>query len=102
LSDFKNRPFEKAKKATTENTEAYDEIKTEELDPLARKFQDEVKSNRGEKLNQSVEGILAGRMFYAQDAKEHGLIDEIGTLSRAVDLARELQQNALVDNFIKS
>ena len=94
-SEYKNRPFELAKQGK------YDEIKTEELDPLAIKFQNQVKNARGQKLNTEIPGILKGRMFGSEQAKEYGLIDEIGNLDRAVQVARELSVNALVNNYLK-
>lgn len=94
-SDYKNKPFQLAKEGK------YDEIKTEELDPLAIKFQNQVKSSRGEKLNAEIPGILQGRMFGPEDAKAHGLIDAIGTLDTAIEIARDLSRNALVNNYLK-
>ena len=83
LSTYKNAPFEAARKGE------YASIKEEQLDPLARKFQEAVRSHRPD-LNEKVEGILNGRMFYAQDALKHGLIDQIGTAQEATDLVRRL------------
>ncbi len=77
-SNYKNRPFELALEGK------YDEIKKEELNPLAIKFQDDVKANRGSKLKQETEGILNGRMFFANTAKEVGLIDQVGTIETAI------------------
>lgn len=94
LSDWKNRPFELAKEGK------YDEIKTEELDPLAVKFQNAVKECRGSKLNQSVDGILQGRMFYAEKALEYGLIDAVGNSDTAVQRARELQVDMSINSYI--
>lgn len=83
LSTYKNAPFEAARKGE------YASIKEEQLDPLARKFQEAVRSHRPD-LDEKVEGILNGRMFYAQDALKHGLIDQIGTAQEATDLVRRL------------
>lgn len=94
-SDYKNKPFQLAKEGK------YDEIKTEELDPLAIKFQTQVKTARGEKLNAEIPGILQGRMFGPEDAKAHGLIDAIGTLDTAIEIARDLSRSALVNQFMK-
>lgn len=95
-SEYKNRPFQLAKEGK------YDEIKTEELDPLAIKFQTQVKTARGEKLNTEIPGILQGKMFGPENAKAYGLIDEIGNLDIAVQIARDLSKNALVNKFLKS
>ena len=83
LSNYKNAPFEAARKGE------YASIKEEQLDPLARKFQEAVKAQRPD-LDQKVDGILNGRMFYAQDALKHKLIDQIGTASDATALVRRL------------
>lgn len=96
LSDYKNAPFEAAKKGE------YDKIKSEELDPLARKFQEAVKSSRGDKLQLETEGILSGRMFYAEDALKVGLIDAIGNKELAVKRVRELRLEASIESYIKS
>lgn len=96
LSTYKNAPFEAAKEGK------YDTIKTEELDPLARGFQDAVKSKRGNKLHLEVEGIIAGRMFYANDAKENGLIDGTGTRDFALNRVREIRRDACVGDYINS
>jgi len=95
-STHKNKAFELALEGS------YEEIKTELLSPLARKFQESVESNRGGKLNKEVEGILNGKMFFAKEAKEHGLIDEIGNLDMAVDMARDMAANYTINNYINS
>ena len=95
LSTYKNAPFEAAKKGE------YDSIKTEELDPLARKFQANVRAKRAGKLNEDIEGILSGKVFYAEDALKHGLIDSIGTLDRAIARVRELAAEANINQYIK-
>lgn len=56
----------------------------ESLSPFARKFQEHVRTCR-KQLDESVEGILEGRVFYAYDAVNNGLIDGITTLEEAVD-----------------
>lgn len=95
LSTYKNAPFEAAKKGE------YDSIKTEELDPLARKFQANVRAKRAGKLNEEVEGILSGKVFYAEDALKYGLIDSIGTLDRAIARVREMAAEANINQYIK-
>lgn len=96
LSDYKNAPFEAAKKGE------YDKIKAEELDPLARKFQDAVKSKRGDKLKLDTEGILSGRMFYGNDALACGLIDSIGNRDFAVSRVRSIRIDAAMNDYVKS
>ncbi len=85
-SDFKNQPFEKAL------TGDYGLIKQEWLSPLARKFQEDVRQARQGKIAITVEGILRGRNFYAQDAVKYGLADAIGNrdyvIKRAVEMAK--------------
>ena len=96
LSDYKNAPFEAAKKGD------YKAIRDEELDPLARDFQENVKRNRGQRLQLDTEGLLRGRMFYAQDAVRVGLADRIGSLSEAAKISRELSMQMTIDDYIHS
>jgi len=93
LSEYKNRPYELAKKGQ------YNEIRTEELDPLARRFQEAIRSNRGNKLNEETPGLLAGKTFFAGDAKQNGLIDQIGDKKLAVQRARDIRQQLIVNQY---
>lgn len=77
----------------------YEPIKTNMLNPLAVQFQNHVKAKRGSKLNTAIEGILAGRMFYAQDALNYGLIDGIGNLTAALAKVRQL---ATIKSFLSN
>ena len=95
LSTYKNAPFEAAKLGK------YDDIKTEELDPLARKFQANVRTKRVGKLNEEIEGILSGKVFYAEDALKYGLIDSIGNLDHAIERVREMAAEANINQYIK-
>lgn len=92
LSDYKNAPFEAARKGE------YASIKAEQLDPLARRFQEAVKSHR-QNLDQKVDGILNGRMFFAQDALTHGLIDQVGNASEATALVRRLAADMSLSRY---
>lgn len=92
LSDYKNAPFEAARRGD------YKAIKEEELNPLARQFQEAVRQNR-KNLNQKVEGILAGRMFYAPQALEYGLIDLVGTFADAVGEVRRLSAEMSLERY---
>ena len=96
LSNYKNEPFELARKGE------YEKIRSEELNPLARKFQEAVKHQRGDKLNQSIEGILAGRMFYAETAQENGLNDNMGNMDYAIQRVNEIRRDAVVNEYINS
>lgn len=80
-SDHKNSAVEAAEKGDDSL------IKSEILSPLAVQFQNHVKASRSGKLNEAIPGILAGKMFYANDAKKHGLIDSIGNLPQAIEKA---------------
>ena len=94
LSDYKNAPFEAAKKGE------YAKIRDEELDPLARDFQENVKRNRGARLKTDTEGLLRGRMFYARDAVRTGLADAVGTLTQAAERSRELSAQMCIDDYM--
>lgn len=54
----------------------------QELTPLAKMFQDHVRKYR--KIDENVEGVLAGKMFYAEDAIAAGLADSIGSFEDAI------------------
>ena len=95
LSDYKNAPFEAAKKGE------YDKIRDEELDPLARDFQENVKRNRGARLKLDTEGLLRGRMFYARDAVRVGLADAVGSLGQAAARSRELSAQMCIDDYMR-
>ena len=60
------------------------------LDSIASDFIGTVKAGRGDKLDTKAEGLFAGRMFSANDAKKIGLIDSVGTLQTAVNKVAEL------------
>lgn len=92
-STHKNKYFHEALKGN------YKAIKSEMLNPLAERFIAQVKQARGAKLNTQVEGILAGKMFFADDALKHGLIDGIGTMQEAIAKVRQL---ATVKNFMSN
>lgn len=92
-SEFKNRPFMKALKGE------YDEIRTEELDPLALRFQAAIRDNRGNKLAEETPGLLAGKTFFATQAKQVGLIDHIGDLNFAIERARELRRTQIINQY---
>jgi protease-4 len=96
LSEWKNRPFELALKGE------YDEIKSEELDPLAKSFQEAVRKQRGNKLKEETPGILQGRMFFSGTAKQVGLIDHVESTGFAVKRAREIRSNNIVNQYINS
>jgi protease-4 len=85
-STEKNQAFEKALKGD------YDLIKSEILSPLAVQFQNHVKQTREGKLNQQEPGILSGKMFFADKAKEIGLIDSIGNMQIAIQKALDLAE----------
>lgn len=96
LSDYKNLPFEAAKRGD------YKAIRDEELDPLARDFQEAVKQGRGARLQLETEGLLRGRMFYAKEAVRVGLADRIGTLEQATARSRELSAQMTIESYIHS
>jgi len=68
-SSFKNLPEREA-------AEDNDQLLKDELQKLALHFQDIVKENRP-KLDVGIEGIISGKVFYAYEGAEYGLIDGI-------------------------
>lgn len=81
-SNFKNKAFREA------NDGNYKALEEETLSPLAIKFQNQVKNSRGKNLNLSVEGIINGKMFFAEEALKVGLVDRIGGLTEAIKQVR--------------
>lgn len=92
LSTHKNAPFEAALKGE------YKSIKEEMLNPLAREFQQAVKSHRPN-LDDKIDGILNGRMFFAKDALKYGLIDAIGNRDAATEEVRKLVASASLEEY---
>ena len=72
----KNKAYRDAIDGKTQTT--IDEV----LTPLAVNFQNIVKEHRP--VDESVDGVLSGKMFYAEDAIKAGLVDEIGNFETAV------------------
>jgi len=95
LSNYKNAPFEAALKGD------YKSIKEETLNPLAREFQQAVKTHRRQ-LDAQVDGILAGRMFFAAEAKRVGLIDAIGDRDMATQEVRRLSASMQLSHYAAS
>lgn len=83
-SNAKNKAFELALKGD------YSLIQNETLSPLARKFQNDVRAARAERLDTEAEGILNGKTYFARDAAKLGLIDGFCSLDKAVKLVIEL------------
>jgi len=59
------------------------------IEHIYAQFVDRVAESRG-KSNADVDAIAGGRVWTGQQALEHGLVDELGNLRRAIDKAREL------------
>lgn len=76
-SEHKNLAFQLAKKGE------YDMIKAEMLSPLAIKFQNAVRAARPNLVEEI--GVLTGKTFSADKALELGMIDSIGSLSKAME-----------------
>lgn len=80
----------------------YTKIRQETLNPMAIRFQEEVKGKRN-MLKLDTPGILSGKMFYARDAMEVGLIDDIGSIDIAVEIAKNLKEEMnLINQYINS
>ncbi len=84
LSPDKSRTFLEALKGN------YEPIQTEALDPAARKFIYTIKKNRP-KTAASVKAWSTGKVFYAADALNLGLIDRIGGIDACIN---ELNKNS--------
>ena len=82
-SSYKHKSHKEAQEGN------YKEFRKEHLDPVAKQFQGFVRSSRPN-LKTDVEGILEGKMFYAEEAQEHGLIDGILDFEEAVEQVKFL------------
>jgi protease-4 len=78
-SAHKNQAFALARKGD------YAAIKEEFLSPLAKNFQARVKANRPNLKEE--EGVLTGKTFFADKALELGMIDSIGGMKKAIQMA---------------
>lgn len=87
-SKYKNKDITEALRGNTKM------LIEEHLSPLAKHFQETVRAHRPH-LDESVEGLLEGKMFYADEAAKAGLIDGICSLREAamsvVEIANEHQ-----------
>lgn len=83
-SKHKNLPFQLALKGD------YSMITAEMLSPIARKYQNYVKEKRPNLKEET--GVLTGKTFGAEEALELGMIDGIGNLSKAIEMARVLAE----------
>ncbi|MGL5682574.1 MAG: S49 family peptidase [Marinifilaceae bacterium] len=79
----------------------YDKIKAEELDPLALSFQKHVKERR-KNLKCDTEGIISGKMFFAEDAVANGLCDAIATEQEALAMLKALENDYAISDYINS
>ncbi len=88
-SNWKNKAIRDLK-AGNEST-----LITEELSPWAQHFQDVVRKNRPN-LNETIEGTLAGRTFFANygavNAKVNGLIDDVMPMDEIIQYAFNLSK----------
>ncbi|MDR1866124.1 MAG: S49 family peptidase [Bacteroidales bacterium] len=82
-SKYKNLPLREAMEGKPER------LIREELSPYAIHFQNIIKANRPN-LDASAEGILEGKVFYAYDAVENGLIDGIMNMQQVKDRVKAL------------
>jgi ClpP class serine protease len=64
------------------------------LNPLRDMFASWVKESRPQLATKEGEKLLHGGMYFAGPAAENGLVDEIGSFNRAVELALELAEGA--------
>ena len=80
LSPDKNKGHQEAKKGN------YELVIKEGLDPYAKIFRNQVKSNRPSVTEDS----MTGKVYIAEDALKRGLIDEIGGIEVAVKKVEEL------------
>lgn len=92
-SSEKNKPYRDALDGKTKTM--IDEV----LTPLAINFQNVVREHRP--INEEMEGVLSGKMFYADDANTAGLIDQVGTFEAAVNAIRQIasEHASIIENM---
>jgi protease-4 len=61
-----------------------------QLNPMAKKFQEAIKAAHPNLIEE--EGVLTGRVFGAEDAVRLGMINKIGTLKEAMQIAQGLAE----------
>lgn len=95
-SKWKNKPEREAMAGKTQLL--IDEV----LSPWAQHFQEVVRKGRP-KLDETVEGILEGRTFFAKDCTpdKNGLIDGIMPFDEIVKYAADFQRNDKLNSFFK-
>jgi len=76
----------------------YDLIRSEQLDPLAVKFQDTVRQKRKDLKEEP--GVLTGKEYFAEESLRLGLIDAIGPLSDAVALAKKFVADYTIHTYL--
>lgn len=91
-SRFKNKGYMDALDGNPET------LINEELRPWAVHFQNVVRANRP-RLDMAVEGLIEGKMFYAFDAENNGLVDEVKPLDQVVKEAFEYSKNQVQKLF---
>lgn len=69
----------------------YEKIKEEMLNPLARKFQNDVMLFRPN-LKKEVPGVLTGKTFFTDEALEIGFTDGVGSMQKAIDMVQMLSE----------
>jgi len=94
-SNWKNKPEREALKGKP------DLLISESLSPWAQHFQELVRTNRKSTLNEEVEGVLAGRTFFARDCGKsgNGLIDGIMPFDEIVKYAANYERNSKINKF---
>ena len=91
-SKWKNLPLREAKKG---NNQVWID---EELSPWAKHFQEVVRANRPN-IDETVDGILEGRTFFAYDAVKNGLIDSIMPMDDILEYAYNYAERQAIANF---
>ena len=97
LSTEKNDTFRKALNGE------YEKIKTEELDPLALQFRQSVlKLRNGKFIADTDEANLKGKTYFADKAKELGMIDIIGNADVAIAEIKRLSNKYIINNYLNN
>lgn len=96
LSTDKNKDIEKVLLGDKDHPEYYEDYKKSVLDPINNKFLASVQANRP-KLDKTT---LTGKTYFAPEAITLGLIDEIGTMEYALEIADQMEMDISVTTDI--
>jgi protease-4 len=86
---------------TTSLTQKEKEFIESQIDTINQHFIEEIKSNRNIKDNEVLRNVISGRPYLGKEAKNLGLVDYLGDLTTATEIASELAGKKLKVKYKK-